>query len=413
MKINFQIFPHIKIKDKVSDYLKNMRVTSKVGTSTLFVDFNCANFPDRHEFSCADNIDSSVQIVNTNADAITFGVERNFYIKNVLEGILKCESKVSEKPKNIVIDFSSPNIAKPFHVGHLRSTIIGNFISNINKYYNNKIIKINYLGDWGTQFGLLQYGLKVHKINLQELQNNPLKTLLNAYVSANKLAETDEKVQLEARQYFSNIEQGRTDLGDWKTIRDITVKELEKTYTRLGITFDAYSWESDYNGKAIRNLMKSLEENNIIKTDETGKKVATINNKNVTVLKSDDSTLYLSRDIAALIDRYNKYAFDEMLYVVDNSQTDHFSSLIEIVKRFNKECAERCKHVKFGRIKGMSTRSGNVVFLNDILDEAKQKMYDQQLKSKSKYYHFLLILVKSFFLFIIYILFTCNFIILI
>ncbi|CAG4940092.1 unnamed protein product, partial [Colias eurytheme] len=237
--------------------------------------------------------------------------------------------------------------------------------------------------DWGTQFGLLQYGLKARNITVDELKNNSFSTLYNVYVEANKLAATDEKVQSEAKKYFTDIEQGNADLETWRCIRDITVKELKNVYQRLGITFDHYEWESDYNGGAIKDLMQLLEKHKIITTHESGKKVATVNDREVTVLKSDNSTLYLSRDIAALLSRYERYKYDEMLYVVDNAQTDHFNVLFEIVKRFNTECVTGCRHIKFGRIKGMSTRKGNVIFLNDILDEAKAKMHEKQLQSKN------------------------------
>lgn len=287
------------------------------------------------------------------------------------------------KSKKILIDFSSPNIAKPFHAGHLRSTIIGNFIANINTYFDNKVTRLNYLGDWGTQFGLLQYGLKSKNIDVKDLQNDPIKTLYDVYVYANKLASKDDKVQEEARKYFSDIEQGRLSLENWKNIREVTIQELEKVYQRLGIQFDAYHWESDYNGGAIKSVIDLLEKQSILQTDELGRKITKINNKDVAVLKSDNSTLYLSRDIAALLDRYKKYTFDKMLYVVDNAQTDHFTAVFEVVKQINQKCAECCEHIKFGRLKGMSTRTGNVVFLNDILDEAKKKIHDKQLLSKS------------------------------
>lgn len=319
------------------------------------------------------------------SESLFFQVDKNLVIKNVLDSLKQNHQEVNEQPKKIVIDFSSPNIAKPFHVGHLRSTIIGNFISNINTYYKNEVIRLNYLGDWGTQFGLLQYGLQSKNISLNNLKENPIKVLYDIYVGVNKIACHDETVRNDAKKYFSDIEQGKSDLETWKTIREITIQELEKVYQRLGVKFDNYEWESDYNGTAIQNVLQLLEKNNIITMHETGKKIAKVNNRDVTVLKSDNSTLYLSRDIAALINRYNKYKFDKMLYVVDNAQTDHFTALIDIVKRLNKVFTVGCEHVKFGRIRGMSTRQGNVVFLNDILDEAKAKMFEKQLQSKSKY----------------------------
>lgn len=340
---------------------------------------NQLNIPDQTE-----SLKSDTKLSSKNSE-ITFNVDRNTFLSKALQKCILPQQQNSQT-KNIVIDFSSPNIAKPFHAGHLRSTIIGNFIANANKYFGNKVTKLNYMGDWGTQFGLLIYGLEAKSIDVSKLQSNPIKTLYDVYVYANKLAKTDENVQVQARKYFSEIEQGKTNLDNWKAIRETTIQELEKVYQRLGIHFDTFDWESDYNGGAIKDLMNSLEQKNIIKKDETGKKVVTINDRDITVLKSDASTLYLSRDIAALLDRYKRFQFNKMLYVVDNAQTDHFTAVIDVVSRINKSCSEGCEHIKFGRIKGMSTRQGNVVFLNDILDEAKRKMHEKQSLSKSNFF---------------------------
>ncbi|XP_072941739.1 probable arginine--tRNA ligase, mitochondrial isoform X2 [Epargyreus clarus] len=309
-----------------------------------------------------------------------FNSDRNAFIKNVL---MKKETKVNIDPKKIVIDFSSPNVAKPFHVGHLRSTIIGNFIANIHKHFQNKVTKINYLGDWGTQFGILQYGLESNKIDVNALEKNPINVLYNIYVESTKLSATDENVQIAARKHFADIEQGKASLDNWKKIREFTVQELENTYKRLGITFDDYHWESDYNGKAIQHVIKLLETKNIMLTDETGKKYTKVKDRKISLLRSDNSTLYMARDIAALLDKYERYKYDKMLFVVDNAQTDHFMALFDIVKRIDEECVKGCEHIKFGRIKGMSTRRGNVIFLSDILDEAKHKMYHKQKQSKN------------------------------
>ncbi|CAH0717437.1 unnamed protein product, partial [Brenthis ino] len=354
--------------------LKNMHITYKHKQNMYTVNLSCHGIHNLEKHN-------TNEIQSGDFEELIIDINRDLFIKSFLENTVQEESKI--KPKKIVIDFSSPNIAKPFHVGHLRSTIIGNFIANINEYFGNDVVKLNYLGDWGTQFGLLQYGLQSNNISIDQLSKNPIKYLYNVYVDANKLSLVDENVQIEAKKYFSNIEQGRTNLENWNKIRKITIEELEKIYQRLGIKFDVYHWESNYNGEAIKSIIEKLEQQNIITTDTFGKKVAIVNNREVTVLKSDNSTLYLSRDIAALLDRYERYKFDSMLYVVDNAQTDHFTAVFDIVRRVNIECTKGCKHIKFGRIKGMSTRSGNVVFLNDILDEAKQKMYDKQLESKN------------------------------
>lgn len=362
----FQVLPSIASKDFVLKNVKNIQVLYK-HTENHFIITGHTN----------EDIKSDAE------KQITFSVDRNTFIPNVLNKITSNQPHKNLNVKKIVIDFSSPNVAKPFHFGHLRSTIIGNYIANINQHFNNKVTRLNYLGDWGTQFGLLQYGLSAQNVDVNKLKNNPMKTLYDAYVYANKLAKTDNTVQQEARKYFTQIESGQTNLENWRQIRETTVNELGNVYRRLGIEFDEYHWESEYNGGAIRDLMQSLEEKGIINTDSDGKKVTKVNDRTITVLKSDNSTLYLSRDIAALLDRYKKFEFDKMLYIVDNAQTDHFSTLFEVVRQIDRKCADVCEHIKFGRIKGMSTRAGNVVFLNDILDEAKQKMAEKQSQSKS------------------------------
>ncbi|XP_052737894.1 probable arginine--tRNA ligase, mitochondrial isoform X2 [Bicyclus anynana] len=238
-------------------------------------------------------------------EQVAFNVDRNTFLKKVIDNI-KEKPELRNEPKKIVIDFSSPNIAKPFHMGHLRSTIIGNFVANIHEYFANDVVRLNYLGDWGTQFGLLQYGLESQNIAITQM-DNPLKKLYEVYVEANKQSACNENVLNKAKKYFSDIEQGRADLGNWRNIREITVKELDKVYQRLGIKFDEYHWESNYNGEAIKGLIANLEEQNIVTTEATGAKVVKVKDKNVTILKSDNSTLYLSRDIAALLDRYKRY----------------------------------------------------------------------------------------------------------
>ncbi|KAL0839317.1 hypothetical protein ABMA28_016059 [Loxostege sticticalis] len=376
------------LKDKAFSFLNNRSLVD-IHSKSIYVSYKHNENKFFVQVSNRHGMDSKVSRIkeneseNNKLEQFELSIDRESVIKSVLDNSLSEETQLQANPKQVVIDFSSPNIAKPFHAGHLRSTIIGNFIANINKYFNNKVTRINYLGDWGTQFGILQYGLQAKNIDLNELKSEPIKNLYQVYVYANKLSSTDQNVQVQARKYFSDIEQGRTNLENWKKIREVTVQELEKVYQRLGIHFDDYHWESDYNGGAIKNLMESLENLNVIRTDETGKKIATVRDKDVTVLKSDNTTLYISRDIAALLDRYQKYKFDKMLYVVDNAQTDHFAAVFEIVRKVDQACADGCEHIKFGRIKGMSTRTGNVVFLNDILDEAKKKMFEKQQQSKN------------------------------
>jgi len=281
--------------------------------------------------------------------------------------------------------FSSPNIAKPFHVGHLRSTIIGNFIANILEFMFHKVVRINYLGDWGTQFGLLQVGLELCDYSEDMIKQNPMQLLYNAYVEANKKAEIDPSVTARAREVFHCLEAGNMEnMKKWQLFRRYTEQELQHVYQRLGVRFDEYNWESEYSAKEVGSILRSLKTRGILKTESDGKQLVEINQQwQVPVMKSDGSTLYLMRDIAAAMDRYDRHNFTEMLYVVDSSQFDHFKALFGVLSSMQLPWASSLKHVKFGRIRGMSTRKGSVVFLTDILDEIQDIMATKQQESHS------------------------------
>lgn len=330
------------------------------------------------------SIFNNIKIKN---DAISFNVPRDRCVKEVLEhncSTVSAPTFVNNK-KNIIIEFSSPNIAKPFHVGHLRSTIIGNYVANINSFVENKVKRINYLGDWGTQYGLVQLGINMTDISEDEMRRSPIKALYTAYVAANKLAETDSSILDHARKIFNDLENGTgVTYEQWKLFKQYTVEELKRVYSRIGIIFDEYHWESMYSAKNMEEIVTLMERMQLLIKDEQNRKVVNLDNeKSVPIIKSDGSTLYIARDIAAAIDRFEKNDFDRMYYVVDNTQASHFSNLLEILKRMQMPWAERLKHVKFGRLHGMRTRKGNIVFLEDILDTARDIMKQKQIDSHS------------------------------
>ncbi|XP_030762815.1 probable arginine--tRNA ligase, mitochondrial isoform X2 [Sitophilus oryzae] len=329
-----------------------------------------------------DDIIKSVQLVRDRANRkISFEIDRSIFIKDVIENCYYPE--VNFKPKNIVVEYSSPNVAKPFHFGHLRSTILGNFLSNLNLFIKNNVTRINYLGDWGTQFGFIKVGLKDLNYNLDSLKTDPIKILYQCYVHANKMAEKDPEILERAKAEFVKLEQGSAnDLKHWQQILNFTKNELVKTYERLGVTFDEYNYESMYSQKDIGDVIDTMRKKHILKKQPDGKEVAEVGtDKTVTVIKSDGSTLYLSRDIAAAIDRFKKYNFDKMYYVVANDQNDHFYALRSILHKMDLPWSDRLVHVKFGRIKGMSSRKGTSVFLQDILDECKELIVKRQIES--------------------------------
>ncbi|XP_014475070.1 PREDICTED: probable arginine--tRNA ligase, mitochondrial isoform X2 [Dinoponera quadriceps] len=333
-----------------------------------------------------DNIYDNINIKN---NIVSFDISREICIKKVLEDnclTVSAPTFTNNKRKNVIVEFSSPNIAKPFHVGHLRSTIIGNYVANISSFAdNNNVKRINYLGDWGTQYGLVQLGVDLAGINEDEMKKSPIKALYTAYVTANKLVKTNPSILERAREIFNNLENGITSGEQWETYKQYTIEELKQVYNRIGITFDEYHWESMYNAKNIKKVITLMEEMQLLTIDKQGRKIVSLNDgkkkKNLPVIKSDGSTLYIARDIAAAMDRFEKNTFDCMYYVVDNAQIGHFSNLLEILKQMEVPWAERLKHIRFGRINGMSTRKGNMVFLEDILDTARDIMKQRQLDS--------------------------------
>lgn len=292
---------------------------------------------------------------------------------------------IDEPTENIIVEFSSPNIAKPFHFGHLRSTIIGNFISNILQLYDHNVTRMNYLGDWGTQFGFLKLGMEMANLSDEEVAKNPIRHLFHAYVNANKLAETDSTFATKARSIFAEMENGREhDLSAWNKYREYTVQELTSVYKRLNIHFDEYCWESQYARTKIGHILDMMQSKGLLTSEAEGTVTAALKNEGkATILKSDGSTLYLTRDIGAIFDRQQRHNFDRIYYVVENGQAAHFSALFEIAQKLGVKNANRLEHVKFGRIAKMSTRRGNVVFLADLLDEAQAIMLENQRNSKS------------------------------
>ncbi|XP_011498213.1 PREDICTED: probable arginine--tRNA ligase, mitochondrial [Ceratosolen solmsi marchali] len=334
----------------------------------------------------SDRLFEYIESVKNDSKEIHFQLYKNHYIKELLESLnhkITAPNCIYETPSNVVVEFSSPNIAKPFHVGHLRSTIIGNYITNINKFFNNNIKTINYLGDWGTQFGYVGLGLSLCQISDEAIKKDPINVLYNAYVYANKLAETDATIADRAREIFKDLENGNeSSLKQWKAFKKYTLEELTKIYERIGIKFDEYQWESAYNIKEISSLISEIKRLDLLSIDSKDRTVINLNEKRIVpIIKSDGSSLYITRDIAAAVNRYEQYKFDIMYYVVDNTQTDHFINLIEILNAMKLTWANKLKHIKFGKIKGMSTRKGTSVFLQDLLNEIQAVMKQKQIQS--------------------------------
>ncbi|KAF4513963.1 UNVERIFIED_CONTAM: hypothetical protein B566_EDAN018304 [Ephemera danica] len=347
--------------------------------------------------SCNENkisssyIDSVSQTSDKRGNNLIFKINKNEFMSEVVDNVHRNPNSFWKKsdlfddrsPQKVLLEFSSPNIAKPFHIGHLRSTIIGNFLSNLHAALEHHVVRINYLGDWGTQFGLLNVGLQLGNVSDAQIEENPIQTLYEAYVVANQRAETDPAVHEKAREIFRQLEEGNfPEIKRWEKFRGYTVKELESTYARLGVKFDEYQWESMFGAREIRDVLDSLRSQGILTTSPEGRQTAKVGDRNVTLVKSDGSSLYLTRDIAAALYRYEKHKFHKLLYIVDNSQSDHFTSLRHLLTEIGHSWSETgIRHVKFGRVHGMSTRKGQVVFLKDILDEARDRVVLRQQQS--------------------------------
>ncbi len=276
--------------------------------------------------------------------------------------------------KNIVIDYSSPNIAKPFGVGHLRSTVIGNALKHICEKKGYKVISINHLGDWGTQFGKLIYAYKTWG-DEKRIYENPIDELKNLYVRFHKEAENNPQLEDEGRKWFKKLEDGDPEaLRLWKWFKEESLKEFTKTYNLLGINkFDAYHGEAFYNDK-MEPIIAELDQKGLLEYSE-GAYIVRLEGDipPALVKRSDGATLYLTRDLAAAFYRKKNYNFAEALYVVGNEQTLHFNQLKLVIEKMGYEWSKDIKHISFGMIlqdgKKMSTRQGKNVKLHDVLLE--------------------------------------------
>lgn len=288
--------------------------------------------------------------------------------------------------EHVVVEYSSPNIAKPFHVGHLRSTIIGNVLANLHEHLGYRTTRLNYLGDWGTQFGFLALGVQLNNVSDGEMRVAPIETLYNAYVAANKAAAVDPELAQRARDLFTALEAGTdaTITSKWQEYRHYTIDELTCVYERLGVHFDSYEWESQYSQSEISDVLAQLRSAGILQRERDGREIVVVDQRRVPVIKSDGSTLYLARDIAALLERQRRLQFSRMLYVVDNGQADHFNALFQTATALDNRLNDKLHHVKFGRIHGMSTRQGNAIFLRDVLNEARDVMREKRSLSASE-----------------------------
>lgn len=378
------------------------------------------------------------------APPVPFGVHLQFFFKpepltkTVISRILKEKaafgtngnqglrdpSDPSKGKKRIIVEFSSPNIAKPFHAGHLRSTIIGGFLANLYTVMGWDVIKMNYLGDWGKQYGLLANGFKRFG-NEEELLKNPINHLFDVYVKINQIVaqqegpikelkeqikakkEKNEDVSVleaelaklvdvsedeKARRYYKSMEDGDEEaLALWRRFRDLSIEKYKQTYARLNIDFDVYSGESQIKNESMTAAYETMEKTGVSEKSEGAvivdftKHGAKKLGKAI-IVRKDGTPLYLTRDIGAIMERDEAYHFDKMIYVVAAQQDLHLAQLFKITELMGrKDLASRCQHINFGMVRGMSTRKGTVKFLDDILRDVADKMHEVMKGNAEKY----------------------------
>ena len=306
-------------------------------------------------------------------------LDRKAFASEVIGEVLEKDADYGKSDigagRKVIVEYSSPNIAKPFHIGHIRSTVIGNSINNIYAFLGYDTVRINHLGDYGTQFGKMIVAYR-HWGCREDVVREPIKTLLSYYTKFHQEAEKDPSLEDEARATFTKLEHGeKEEVELWQWFRDESLKEFNRVYDMLGITFDSYNGESFYSDKMPR-FVKELEDKGLLEEDQ-GARIVRLDDYGLPVAlitKSDGSTLYITRDIAAAVYRKETYDFYKNIYVVASQQNLHFQQWIQILEMMGYEWARDCIHVPFGLVSmeegTMSTREGRVIFLEDVLNRA-------------------------------------------
>lgn len=336
------------------------------------------------------NFIDKIEVVNA---YINFYINKEFYIQNVLKNVFEQGDNYGKSNignnRNIVIDYSSPNIAKPFHIGHLRSTVIGNALYNIFNTLGYKSIGINHLGDWGTQFGKLIVAYK-NWGDKEIIEKEGIKELSRIYVKFHDEAEKNNSLNDEARSWLVKMQNGDKEaLELWKWFCDISLNEFKKVYDRINIKFDYYTGESFYNDK-MDAVVKQIKEKNLL-TESQGAMIVDLEKYNMPpclILRSDGGTLYPTRDISAAIYRKEKFDFEKCIYVTAMDQNLHFAQWFKVIDLLGYNWADELIHVPFGLVSlddgKLSTRKGHVVLMEDILNSAVEKTKKIIMENESK-----------------------------
>ena len=339
----------------------------------------------------ATEIKEKIEIDNNQIEKIeVIGGYLNFYINTnaLIQEVVNETASVKEygkstygKGKNVVIDYSAPNIAKPFHIGHLRSTVIGGTLYNIYKYLGYNVTGVNHLGDYGTQFGKLIEGYKLWG-NEYDIESSPIDELTKIYVRINEACKKDEKILEECRNNFKKLENGdRYCVELWEKFKDLSLKEFQKVYDLLGSKFDSWNGEAFYSDK-MPEVIDILEKSGKL-IESQGAKVIDLEDRGINtpciILKSNGSTTYATRDLAAILYRARTYDFDKALYITSYEQVLHFKQIFEVAKLLglDEKYTNGLEHIPFGMVLlptgKMSTREGTSIKLIDLLNEAMER----------------------------------------
>lgn len=334
----------------------------------------------------AESINSDLlERVESKAAYINFFIDKNKLVKEVLNTVEQEKEEFGRvnvgKGKDVIIEYSSPNIAKPFHIGHIRTTIIGDSLKRIYKFLGYNVTSYNHLGDYGTQFGKLIVAIEKWG-NREEIEKNPIPELLKLYVKINQETENNEELLNECRYWFKELEDGNKKAVElWKWIREVSMEEFERVYKILDVDFDFYMGESFYSDKMVKEV-EVMEEKGILEISN-GAKIVNLDEHNIPpalVIKSDGSTIYLTRDIATAVYRQNEHNPEKIIYVVGSQQILHFKQLKYVLEKMGYDWYEKIVHVPFGMVSlqegTLSTRRGNVVYLEDLLNKSIEKVME-------------------------------------
>lgn len=311
---------------------------------------------------------------------LNFFVNKEEFVKQIIQNasVDNYGSSKEGEGKTICIDYSSPNVAKNFHVGHLRTTIIGNSLYKIFSKLGYKVERINHLGDWGTQFGKLIVAYKRWG-NKEAIEKDGVLALMNIYVKFHEEAEKDDSLNDEAREWFAKMEQGNEEaLEIWQWFKDISLKEYMRIYDLLGMGFDSFNGESFYRDKT-QHVVDLLKEKNLLVESE-GAQIVPLDDYDMApclIMKKDGSSIYATRDLAAILYRKETYDFDKCIYVTGQEQKLHFAQVFKVIELMGYDYAKNLIHVPYGLVSlggaKLATRSGNIIFAEDILHQSIDK----------------------------------------